>query len=52
MDDKFVFLYTGTLGMKHHPELLMDLAEPNQSRPNVRIAVISEGIGAEWLAAR
>jgi colanic acid biosynthesis glycosyl transferase WcaI len=52
LDDKFVFLYTGTLGMKHNPELLLGLAEQYRSRPDVRIAVISEGIGAEWLAAR
>ena len=25
--DKFVYLYTGTLGMKHNPELLLGLAE-------------------------
>ncbi len=52
LHDKFVFLYTGTLGMKHNPELLLGLAEKYRSHENVRIVVISEGIGAEWLAAK
>ena len=52
LEDKFVFLYTGTLGMKHNPGLLLGLAEQYQANDKVRIVVISEGIGAEWLAAR
>ena len=47
---KFVFLYTGTLGMKHNPKLLLELAKQFQSDPSVRVVVVSEGIGATWLA--
>jgi len=50
LQDKFVYLYTGTLGMKHNPELLLGLAEQYRNHDKVRIVVISEGIGAEWLA--
>jgi glycosyltransferase involved in cell wall biosynthesis len=41
-----VFLYAGTIGLKHDPSLLLDLAE---RLPDARIVVISEGIGADWL---
>lgn len=52
LHDKFVFLYTGTLGMKHNPELLLGLAEKFHANDRVRVVVISEGMGAEWLAAQ
>ena len=47
-----VFLYAGTIGLKHDPGLLMALAERFRDRPDIRIAVVSEGIGADWLRAR
>jgi colanic acid biosynthesis glycosyl transferase WcaI len=46
---KTVFLYSGTLGMKHDPSLLRDLAA---QLPDAIILVISEGPGAEWLKAQ
>lgn len=46
---KFVYLYTGTLGMKHNPELLLLLAKQYAPVADVRVVVISEGPGAEWL---
>ncbi len=49
---KFVFLYTGTLGMKHNPELLSALAAKYlTTRPEVEVVVVSEGLGADWLKA-
>ena len=48
--DKFVFLYSGTLGMKHNPALLLELARRHAGDPDVRVVVVSEGIGADWLA--
>lgn len=48
--DKFCFLYAGTLGLKHNPELLLNLALHFQHKPDVQIVVISEGLGADWLA--
>lgn len=49
LDDKLVFLYSGTLGLKHNPSLLADLARHFRARPEVRVVVISEGLGADWL---
>lgn len=43
-------LYCGTLGNKHHPELVLALAQSLRSRPNCRIIVAAEGVGSEWLA--
>lgn len=45
--DDFVFLYSGTLGLKHDPALLASLAERLAGR--ARVAVVSEGLGAAWL---
>src|SRR5688500_12196779 len=53
-DDRFVFLYSGTLGLKHRPELLYELAA--QHAGDADVVVISEGMGEarlrELLAAR
>ncbi|NND70480.1 MAG: glycosyltransferase family 4 protein [Rhodothermales bacterium] len=48
-DDKFVFMYTGTMGMKHNPELILELARHFANRPDIRIVVASAGLGAQWL---
>lgn len=50
--DNFVFLYTGTLALKHEPQLLVDLAKSYEDRPEVRMLVVSEGPGADWLRSR
>lgn len=47
--DKFCFMYTGTLGMKHNPSVLLELAIRHQNVKNVNVVVISEGPGANWL---
>jgi glycosyltransferase involved in cell wall biosynthesis len=47
-----VLLYSGALGFKHNPQLFLDLASEFRSNPDVRIVVISEGRGAEWLSLR
>ena len=44
-----VLLYSGTLGLKHDPALLLRLAE---ELPGVRVVVASEGLGADWLRER
>ncbi|MFD0892151.1 glycosyltransferase family 4 protein [Luteolibacter ambystomatis] len=49
LHDKFVYLYSGTIGMKHNPGLLLELARRFSNDPNVRVVIVSEGIGAEWL---
>ncbi|MFN3191794.1 MAG: glycosyltransferase family 4 protein [Aureliella sp.] len=43
------FIYTGTMGMKHNPQLLLDLAKAMEDRCEVRVVVISQGKGADWL---
>lgn len=50
LDENFVFLYSGTLGVKHRPELLADLAAAFADDGTVRVVVASEGIGADQLA--
>jgi glycosyltransferase involved in cell wall biosynthesis len=50
--DKRVLLYSGTLGFKHNPQLLLELATEFRREDDVRIVVISEGYGAEWLSLR
>ncbi|RLD09285.1 MAG: glycosyltransferase WbuB [Chloroflexota bacterium] len=52
LTDKFCFMYTGTLGMKHNPSLLLELALHYQDVENVNVVVISEGPGANWLRER
>lgn len=47
--DKFVFLYSGALGFKHNPELLLVLAQRFSSRKDVRVVVNSQGDAADWL---
>jgi colanic acid biosynthesis glycosyl transferase WcaI len=47
---KRVLLYSGTLGFKHNPRVFLDLASEFRDDPDVRIVVISEGHGAEWLS--
>jgi glycosyltransferase involved in cell wall biosynthesis len=42
-------IYSGTLGYKHNPELLVALAERMADRSNVRVVVISEGPGADYI---
>jgi glycosyltransferase involved in cell wall biosynthesis len=49
--DGFAFVYSGTLGMKHRPELLLALAKRIQEWPDASLVVIAQGAGAEWLRA-
>jgi colanic acid biosynthesis glycosyl transferase WcaI len=46
-----VFLYSGTLGFKHDPTLLLALARWAAKR-DALVVVVSEGPGADWLAER
>lgn len=47
--DKFCILYAGTLGLKHNPQLLLDLALHFEDEGEVEVVVVSEGLGADWL---
>jgi colanic acid biosynthesis glycosyl transferase WcaI len=45
----FCYIYTGTLGIKHNPEMLFRLALELKGRQHSRVVVISEGLGADYL---
>jgi glycosyltransferase involved in cell wall biosynthesis len=49
LEQTFNFVYSGTLGMKHNPGLLSALASAFLDKPDVRVIVISEGPGRQWL---
>jgi glycosyltransferase involved in cell wall biosynthesis len=49
--DEFCFVYSGTLGMKHRPELLLELAKHLEANRSGKLVVVAGGAGADWLAA-
>jgi len=53
LHDRPVILYSGTLGLKHNPALLLEVARQLQiEQPEARLVVVSEGLGADWLRER
>lgn len=48
---RFVFLYAGTIGLKHNPVHLVNLARAFRDDPAVRVVVISQGLGRRHLEA-
>ncbi len=48
--DDFCFVYSGTLGMKHRPELLLALAQYLEENKSGKLVVVAGGAGADWLA--
>ncbi|MDZ4698995.1 MAG: glycosyltransferase family 4 protein [Rhodothermales bacterium] len=52
LESTFNFLYAGTLGMKHNPERLLELARAFADQPEVRILVASQAQGAGWIQGR
>ena len=49
LNEKFVFLYSGTLGIKHRPDLLLDLAMAFAKYPDVVIVLSGQGRGYDKL---
>ncbi len=49
IEDELVFLYAGSLGLKHEPSILLNLARSFNDRKDIRVIVASEGRGANWL---
>lgn len=47
--EKTVFLYSGSLGFKHNPGLLLGLAKALRGRRDAIVVVNSEGAAADWL---
>ncbi len=52
LENSFNFIYSGTIGMKHNPELLVALAIHFKNHRDVNIVVITEGLGADYLKKR
>jgi glycosyltransferase involved in cell wall biosynthesis len=52
LSDKFVFLYSGTLALKHNPDLLWALAGHFENDPGVVVAVAASGVSYDVLKAR
>jgi glycosyltransferase involved in cell wall biosynthesis len=52
LTERFRFLYSGTLGMKHRPDLLLALARELEDRGDGEVVVVAGGAGAEWLRAQ
>ncbi len=50
--DKRVVMYAGTLGLKHDPSVFVPLAQGLSAYDDVRVVVVSEGLGADWLKER
>jgi glycosyltransferase involved in cell wall biosynthesis len=49
LDERFVFLCAGTLGLKHDPGMILDLARAFADDPAVVIVVVSQGPGRDFL---
>jgi glycosyltransferase involved in cell wall biosynthesis len=47
--DKFVFMYTGTLALKHDPGLLTTLSDAFAGEEDVAIVVVASGVSADAL---
>jgi colanic acid biosynthesis glycosyl transferase WcaI len=50
--EKFVFLYSGTLALKHDPDLIWALAKHFEQDPHVLVAVTGAGVSFEALKTR
>ena len=49
--DKFVFLYSGTLALKHNPSRLLALARTFEHDPSVRVVLAATGVSVDQLKA-
>jgi len=52
LNDKFCIMYSGTLGMKHNPDILLKIAQFYKDNDSIKVVVISEGLGADWLKSK
>lgn len=52
LEEKFVVLYSGTMGMKHNPDIIYETAESLTEESGVVFLVITEGKGRTHLEAR
>jgi len=52
LENTFNFIYAGTMGLKHNPELIVELARTFSDVEEVRIVVLSQGLGADFLTEK
>ena len=52
LGDKFVFLYSGTLALKHNPDRLWALASAFKDDPQVAVVLAASGVSLDALKAR
>jgi len=48
---KRLILYSGTLGLKHNPAILSDLAQHLKNWPEFQVVIVTQGLGADFLRA-
>jgi len=49
--DGLAFIYSGTLGRKHNPDLLLRLAEAFKNTNSVNVVVVAQGVSVKQLAS-
>ncbi|RTL55843.1 MAG: glycosyltransferase [Sphingobacteriales bacterium] len=49
LDSSFCIVYSGTLGLKHDPNILLQIALYLRNQKKIKLVVVSEGIGASYL---
>lgn len=49
VEKTFNFIYSGTLGLKHNPQLLVALAQQFTADADVRLIVVTQGLGRQFL---
>lgn len=49
-DNKFIVLYSGTMGMKHNPQIITKAAKKLKEHKDVHFVVVSEGEGADYIS--
>lgn len=49
LHDRLVFMYSGSIGLKHDPGLLLAVAEAFKDRAEIQVVVVSDGPPMDWL---
>jgi colanic acid biosynthesis glycosyl transferase WcaI len=49
LENSFNIVYSGTMGFKHNPHLIIELSQRLIQQRDIKIVVVSEGLGASYL---
>lgn len=52
LENKFVILYSGTMGMKHNPDIIYNAAQLLSNNKNIIFVIVTQGAGREHLNKR